>query len=126
MDFFDEENIPSSVFSETLEMMEKRHNKETRDMDGKIRALLKTAKKSTRLALDLQANQMSCSLKEKHINEINDLEEYLSNNGKILNLSDLKLVEEEEVVVIEVKQVPQTPNEIKEAKKLKAAKKRVR
>jgi hypothetical protein len=38
--------------------LERRHNRETRDMDGKIRALLKTAKKSTRLALDLQANQM--------------------------------------------------------------------
>jgi hypothetical protein len=37
-------------------------------MDGKIRALLKSAKKSTRLALDLQANQMSCNRLFKYIN----------------------------------------------------------
>jgi hypothetical protein len=44
--------------------LERRHNRETRDMDGKIRAVLKTAKKSTRLALDLQANQVFCNLRE--------------------------------------------------------------
>jgi hypothetical protein len=92
MEFTKEENTPSSVgvFTETMEVMERRHNRETRDMDGKIRALLKTAKKSTRLALDLQANQMSCNLRENQIDEINDLEEYLANNGKILNISTLK------------------------------------
>jgi hypothetical protein len=109
--------------------LERRHNRETRDMDGKIRALLNTAKKSTRLALDLQANQMSCNLREKQIDEINDLEEYLANNGKILNISDLSLDDinnkVDEVLEEEVKKVPQTPSEIKEAKKLKAAKKRV-
>ena len=49
-------------------------------MDGKIRALLKTAKKSTRLALDLQANQMSCNRLFKYIlnrllTQLQDLED---------------------------------------------------
>jgi hypothetical protein len=60
--------------------LERRHNRETRDMDGKIRALLKTAKKSTRLSLDLQANQMSCNSLFKYIlnrllTQLQDLED---------------------------------------------------
>ena len=36
---------------ESMEEMESRHKKETRENEGKIRALLKTAKKSNRAAI---------------------------------------------------------------------------
>jgi hypothetical protein len=59
---------------ENLEDMERRHKAEKRELDGKIRALMKTAKKSTRAAIEAHAIQMEYDLKARHSEEEDDLE----------------------------------------------------
>lgn len=69
---------------ETLDEMNSRHKKETREVEGKIRALLKTAKKSNRAQIETEAIKMEYDLKQRHRDEMDILEEYLSNNGSDL------------------------------------------
>lgn len=59
--------------TETVESMETRHKLEQRELEGKIRALLKTAKKSTKAAIETEAIQMQYDLKRQHEEEYDKL-----------------------------------------------------
>jgi uncharacterized protein YfcZ (UPF0381/DUF406 family) len=63
--------------AETLEEMERRHKAEVRELEGKVRALLKTAKKSNKGAIEAQAIQMEYDLKARHREEMDSLEEQI-------------------------------------------------
>ena len=52
-----------------IDSMEKRHKQEIRDLEGKVRALLKTAKKSTKAAVEAEAIQMGYDLKTRQKEE---------------------------------------------------------
>ena len=51
-----------------------------RELDGKIRALMKTAKKSNKVEIEAKCVQMNFDLKAKHREEEDLLEEQLGNN----------------------------------------------
>lgn len=55
--------------AENLDVMAKRHKQELRDLDGKVRALLKTAKKSNRATVEAEAIRMGYELKARHTEE---------------------------------------------------------
>ena len=55
--------------AESLDSLEKRHKQEIRELDGKIRALLKSAKKSTKAVIEAEAIQMGYDLKAKQSEE---------------------------------------------------------
>ena len=58
---------------ETLEELERRHKQEVRDLEGKVRALLKTAKKSNKAVVEAEAIQMQFDLKARHNEEYDAL-----------------------------------------------------
>ena len=58
---------------ETLEELETRHKQELRELEGKVRALLKTAKKSTKVAVETEAIQMQYDLKRQQEDEYDKL-----------------------------------------------------
>jgi OTU domain-containing protein 6 len=61
------------VTMETLDAMEARHKQEVRELEGKIRALMKTAKKSTKVAIETEAIQMQYDLKRQQEEEYDKL-----------------------------------------------------
>jgi hypothetical protein len=65
--------------SETLETMTQRHKAESRELEGKIRALMKTAKKSNKSEIEAKSVQLNFDLVGKHRLEIDELEEQLGN-----------------------------------------------
>ena len=56
--------------AESMDLIEKRHKQEVRDLEGKVRALMKTAKKSNRAAIETEAIQMGYDLKARHLEEL--------------------------------------------------------
>jgi hypothetical protein len=60
---------------ETLSQIESRHKAEVRKLEGEVRALLKTAKKSNRAEIEAKAIQMQYDLKGKHSTELDEFEE---------------------------------------------------
>lgn len=59
---------------ESFAEMERRHKAEIRKLDGEVRALLKTAKKSTKTQIETQILRMQYDLKGRHQEEIEELE----------------------------------------------------
>jgi hypothetical protein len=59
--------------AEDMELMEKRHKQESRELEGKIRALLKTAKKSNKAVIEAEAVQMGFDLKARHREELDNI-----------------------------------------------------
>ena len=59
--------------AEGVSQMEVRHKQETRELEGKVRALLKTAKKSNRAVVEAEAIRMGYGLKAKHAEEVDSL-----------------------------------------------------
>lgn len=59
---------------ESLPEMERRHKAETRKLEGEVRALLKTAKKSTKAQIETQILRMQYDLKGRHQEEMDELE----------------------------------------------------
>ena len=59
--------------AEGVSQMEVRHKQETRELEGKVRALLKTAKKSNRAVVEAEAIRMGYDLKAKHTEEVDSL-----------------------------------------------------
>lgn len=55
--------------TENIAALEKRHKQEVRDLEGKVRALLKTAKKATKAVVEAEAIQMGYDLKAKQNEE---------------------------------------------------------
>jgi hypothetical protein len=55
--------------AENADLMAKRHKQELRDLDGKVRALLKTAKKSNRATVEAEAIRMGYELKARQTEE---------------------------------------------------------
>ena len=55
--------------TEVASQMEMRHKQEMRELEGKIRALMKTAKKSNRAVVEAEAIRMGYDLKAKHAEE---------------------------------------------------------
>jgi len=60
--------------NESLAEMERRHKAETRKLEGEIRALQKTAKKSTKALIETQIIRMQYDLKGRHAEEIEECE----------------------------------------------------
>jgi OTU domain-containing protein 6 len=63
--------------SESLDDMEARHKRELRELEGKVRAMLKTAKKAEKAVVEAQTIQMQYDLKAKHNDELDALSERL-------------------------------------------------
>ena len=61
------------AMAEGVSQMEVRHKQETRELEGKVRALLKTAKKSNRAVVEAEAIRMGYDLKAKHTEEVDSL-----------------------------------------------------
>lgn len=59
--------------TEVASQMEMRHKQEMRELEGKIRALMKTAKKSNRAVVEAEAIRMGYDLKAKHTEEYDSL-----------------------------------------------------
>jgi hypothetical protein len=57
------------IMAEGVSQMEVRHKQEMRELEGKVRALLKTAKKSNRAVVEAEAIRMGYDLKAKHAEE---------------------------------------------------------
>jgi hypothetical protein len=55
--------------AESADLMAKRHKQELRELEGKVRALLKTAKKSNRATVEAEAIRMGYELKAKQTEE---------------------------------------------------------
>lgn len=66
----------SASTPESLEDMERRHKLEQRELEGKIRAMVKGAKKSQKAELDFKATQMEFDLKARQREEELELEEF--------------------------------------------------
>jgi hypothetical protein len=62
------------TMAEGVSQMEVRHKQETRELEGKVRALLKTAKKSNRAVVEAEAIRMGYDLKAKHAEEFDSLQ----------------------------------------------------
>lgn len=60
--------------SESLTEMERRHKAETRKLEGEVRALRKTAKKSTKAEIETQIIRMEYELKGRHAEELEECE----------------------------------------------------
>jgi len=67
---------------ETLEMMERRHKAERRELEGQVRAMLKGAKKSAKAELEAKAIQMEFDMKARHLEELEELEEEEEGEGE--------------------------------------------
>lgn len=65
---------------ESMEQMERRHEREKSELREQIKSLVQTAKKSQRTKVETEALQMEYALKEKHMEEIANLEEYVGTN----------------------------------------------
>ena len=59
--------------TESAFKMEIRHKQEVRELEGKVRALMKTAKKSNRAVVEAEAIRMGYDLKAKHTEEYDSL-----------------------------------------------------
>jgi len=64
----------SAYGQESFAEMERRHKAETRKLEGEVRALLKTAKKSTKAQIETQILRLQYDLKGKHQEEIDEME----------------------------------------------------
>ena len=104
---------------ETMADLERRHKAEVRKLDGETRALLKSAKKSTRAQIEAQIIQMQYDLKAKHSEEIDAWEEN-GGNSTAENEAAAQAPEPE----LNLESSP-TPEEIAAAKKAKAKRKQV-
>ena len=58
---------------EGASQMEMRHKQEVRELEGKVRALMKTAKKSNRAVVEAEAIRMGYDLKAKHAEEYDSI-----------------------------------------------------
>ena len=67
------ETINVATMAEVASQMEMRHKQEMRELEGKIRALMKTAKKSNRAVVEAEAIRMGYDLKAKHTEEYDSL-----------------------------------------------------
>jgi hypothetical protein len=101
------------------EEMTRKHNKEKKELEGKIRALTKTIKKSNRSQVETQIIQLEYALKEKHMKESNELEEFLLHNKPSIDDSAALAVDGESNVDSEI--VEET-SELSEAEKIKQKK----
>jgi hypothetical protein len=61
------------TMAEGVSQMEVRHKQEIRELEGKVRALLKTAKKSNKAVVEAEAIRMGYDLKAKHAEELDSL-----------------------------------------------------
>jgi len=73
----DQEEAPT----ETMEEMERRHKKELRELEGKVRGMLKGAKKAQKAELEAKAIQLEYDMKAKHREEEEKLEELIEKLG---------------------------------------------
>lgn len=75
-DFLDEDAAIQGgpINTESMDDLERRHKAEVRKLEGEVRALLKTAKKSTKAQIETQAIRMQYDLKDRHQQELEELE----------------------------------------------------
>lgn len=108
-----------SVERETLAELEKRHKAEVRKLEGEVRALLKTAKKSTKVQIETQIIRMQYDLKERHQEEYEALESAGGESEPAIKgqIKDTEASENESAL--------RTDEDIAAAKKAKAKKKQV-
>lgn len=118
----DLEQAPAPTM-ETMAELERRHKAEVRKLEGEVRALLKTAKKSTKAQIETQIIRMQYELKERHQDEYDALESagdpvVAHDNGD----QKATVLQENSDDETELK----TEEDIAAAKKAKAKKKQVR
>ena len=58
---------------DSVEDLERRHKQEVRDLEGKVRALIKAAKKSEKAVKEAEAIQLQFDLKAKQEEEYDNL-----------------------------------------------------
>lgn len=73
LSFFEGFATTDRTMAEGVSQMEVRHKQEMRELEGKVRALLKTAKKSNRAVVEAEAIRMGYDLKAKHAEEFDSL-----------------------------------------------------
>lgn len=56
-----------------MDLMEKRHKQEIRELEGKVRALLKTAKKSNKSVIEAEALRLQYDLKARQSEELDSI-----------------------------------------------------
>ena len=134
-DFEEEEagGKPAASSSETHQEVVARHKREDKELDGKIRALIKAAKKSEKAVVETQTIQMRFDLNALHNEEVERFEGMrMSLNREIQVVSEhfsrtRKHPDEEEPAISEVEtEIVESNNAVDiAAKKAKAQKKKV-
>eukprot|EP01041_Mallomonas_annulata_P007959 gene7959-16292_t len=71
----------SRTFNETASELEQRHETEKKELEEKIRFMIKQASKSKKAEIEAQTIQMKFDLRAKHLEEIEELEQ--SGEGKL-------------------------------------------
>lgn len=119
----DAEQSPAATM-ETMAELERRHKSEVRKLEGEVRALVKTAKKSTKAQIETQIIRMQYELKERHQDEYDALE---SAAGSVVDGGDQKAALQENATDQNSDDEPdlKTDEDIAAAKKAKAKKKQV-
>lgn len=105
------------------EEMNRQHKIEKRELEGKIRALTKTIKKSNRSQIETQIIQLEYALKEKHMTESNELEEYLLHHQLSIGDTIAPLIEKDSNIECEI---IEEANELSEAEKVNQKKAKAR
>ena len=83
-DFVETRDDPSVFIpTESIEEMEFRHEKETKELEERVKSMLKGLKKNAKAAAEAQAIQLGFDLKAKQRAEIDELEEYI---GQLHNI----------------------------------------
>jgi hypothetical protein len=67
---------------ESIAQIEERHEKEMKELKGKLKMMLKAAKKSEKAQMEAQGLQMEYDLKAKHRQEVDEAEENGAPTGK--------------------------------------------
>jgi murein L,D-transpeptidase YcbB/YkuD len=115
----DVDNDGSKPVTETLEEIERRQKAEVRKLEGESRALMKTAKKSTKAQIEAQIIQMQYDMKARHQEEMDAWEALGGDANVAQSVGTTPAVEPEESAVAP------SEEEIAALKKAKAKKKQV-
>jgi poly-D-alanine transfer protein DltD len=113
------DNGEPAPVTETLEEIERRHKAEMRKLEGETRALMKTAKKSTKAQIETQIIQMQYDMKARHQEEMDAWEASGGDANVVQNVCATVRDEPEQT------EVAPSEEEIAALKKAKAKKKQV-
>lgn len=118
------QEMDNATEKETMAELEKRHKAEVRKLEGEVRALLKTAKKSTKAQIETQIIRMQYDLKERHQEEYDALESAGGDGGATAFVDNVPTKDNADNNSDNDSEL-KTEEEIAAAKKAKAKKKQV-